>query len=343
MEVYGMDLSRRQFSLGALLSVPAMAGCATIKAPAQRFQYGVQTYSFREMLQTPGDMIDKMIAGCKAAGLDMVELFEPTIQPRDFSREAPWAVIGGKPTQASLFGRPPEGPPPQSVLENRERIRRWRLGTDIGYFRQIGERFHAAGITVHSFNFGLKEDCTDAEVERGFEITKALGTRVMTASTTIRMAQRCTDFAARHRVIVGLHGHSNLHDPNQLATPESFLAGLQMSPYYRLNLDIGHFAAAGFDVLGFLNEHHDKIVSLHLKDRKRNDGPNLPFGQGDTPILEAVRLVTASHWPIPAFFEYEYAGSDSVTELRRMKAYVEQGLRTASRAPRRTTPEDASI
>lgn len=321
-----MDCSRRHFAIGAVLAAPALTAYAKSARQRASVQLGVQSYSFRDMLQTQGDMVDKMIAGCKATGLDMVELFEPTIQPPAFSKDAPWAVIDGKPTEASLFGRPPEAPPPAAVLENRERIRRWRLDTDMAHFSEIGRRFRKAGVTVHAFNFGLKEDCTDAEVERGFAITRALGTRVMTASTTKKMALRTVPFAARHRILVGLHGHSNLHDPNQFATPDSFEEGLAMSRFYRVNFDIGHFAAADFDVIAFLAKHHARIISLHLKDRKIHGGANMPFGEGDTPIAQAVRLIRDRHYRIPAFLEYEYAGSDSVTELRRMKAYVEQAL-----------------
>lgn len=157
-------------------------------------------------------------------------------------------------------------------------------------------------------------------------MAKALGTRIMTASTTLKMAERTIPFAARHRVLLGLHGHSNLHDPNQFATPDSFEKGLAMSPFYRINFDIGHFAAAGFDVMAFLEKHHARIVSIHLKDRQLHEGANKPFGQGDTPIREAVRAIVRHRWPIPAMLEYEYAGADSVTELRRMKDYVRAAL-----------------
>ena len=321
-----MNLDRRRFIAGTLMAAPALTSVKALARCYSPIQLGVQTYSFRDMLQTPGDMVDKMIAACKAAGFDMIELFEPTIQPPEFSKDAPWAMIDGKPTQASIFGKPPEGPPPASVIENRERIRQWRLNTDLSYFENIGSRFKDAGIAVQAFNFGLKEDCTDAEVERGFAIAKALGTGVITASTTIRMAQRSVPFFARHKVLLGLHGHSNLHDPNQFATPESFVEGLKMSPFYRINLDIGHFAAAGFDTVDFIEKHHECIVSLHIKDRKANEGANMPLGEGDTPVAATIRLLAEQRYRIPAIFEYEYAGADSVTELRRMKAYAEKIL-----------------
>jgi sugar phosphate isomerase/epimerase len=299
-----------------LLTAPALA--AVRKPP----RFGIQTYSFRDLLTQPGDMVDKMIASCRTLGVPMVELFEPTIQPPELSANAPWAVHAGAPTQASLFGRPPEGPPPAEVLANRQRIREWRLATSMAQLHAIGDRFRKAGITVQAFNFGLKEDCTDAEVEWGFEATRALGTGLMTASTTLKMAERTIPYARKHRIMLGLHGHSNLHDPNQFATPDSFAKGLAMSPWYRLNLDIGHFAAGGFDTLPFLKEHHEKIVSIHLKDRKAHDGMNMPFGQGDTPIAGAVSMIARNGWEIPMMIEYEYAGGPSADALRACLRYV---------------------
>jgi sugar phosphate isomerase/epimerase len=87
-----------------------------------------------------------------------------------------------------------------------------------------------------------------------------------------------------------------------------------MSKLYRVNLDIGHFSAAGFDPVEFLRKHHDRITNLHIKDRKRNDGPNMPFGQGDTPIKAVLQLLKREHYPIPAYIEYEYQGSGTATE-----------------------------
>jgi sugar phosphate isomerase/epimerase len=321
-----MAITRRGFTSAALVALAFGPAEAAPRRRAPRVRFGIQTYSFRDMLPTPGDMVDKMIAGCRTVGLDMVELFEPTIQPPEFSAKAPWAMVGGKPTEASLLGRPPEGPPPAEVLENRKRIRKWRLETPMTYFEDVGRRFRRAGIEIQAYNFGLKDDCTDAEVERGFAITKALGTRVMTASTTLTMAQRTVPFAQRHKVYLGLHGHSNLHDPNQLATPDSFEKGLAMSPWYRINLDIGHFSAAGFDALAFLDKHADRIVSAHLKDRKNNDGPNMPLGEGDTPVAAFVRRVAERRLSIPLILEYEYAGGASVPQLARMLDYAKRSL-----------------
>ncbi len=315
-------LARRDVISSMMTALPMLyASKALGRSCSAQARFGIQTYSFRDLLPTSGDMVDKMIVACREIGVDMIELFEPTIEPPAFSADAPWAVKTGKITQASLYGRPPEGPAPASVLRTREQIRAWRLETPLSQFIDIGHRFRSAGITIQAFNFGLKDDCTDAEVDKGFMVAKALGCDLMTASTTLSMARRTVPFAARHGVYLGLHGHSNMHDANQFATPESFDEGLAMSPWYRLNFDIGHFAAAGFDTMGFLEQHKDKIVSVHLKDRKKDLGPNEPFGLGDTPIAEVVRYISANCLPIPMMLEYEYDGGSSVDALREALHY----------------------
>ena len=81
-------------------------------------------------------------------------------------------------------------------------------------------------------------------------------------------------------MVVGLHGHSNVEDPNEFATPESFAAAMKMSKYFKVNLDIGHFTAANYDAVAYIREHHADITNLHLKDRKKNQGDNTPWGAG---------------------------------------------------------------
>lgn len=66
--------------------------------------------------------------------------------------------------------------------------------------------------------------------------------------------------------------------------------------------------------MDFLQRHHDRITHLHIKDRRRDHGPNVALGSGDTPIDQCLRLIRDNHWPIYAVLEREYRGPGSPME-----------------------------
>ena len=119
-------------------------------------------------------------------------------------------------------------------------------------------------------------DFTDDEITATFDMGKAFGVDVLTSSTQVSLAPRLEPFAAKAGMRVGFHNHSNIR-PDEVATPDDFASILKAGPHCAVTLDIGHFTAAKFDALAFLEAHHDRIVSMHLKDRKRT-GETLPFG-----------------------------------------------------------------
>jgi hypothetical protein len=55
----------------------------------------------------------------------------------------------------------------------------------------------------------------------------------------------------------------------------------------------------------------------------------MPFGEGDTPITAVLHLLHRGRYPIPAYIEYEYAGTGSaVEEIAKCLAYVRAALAT---------------
>lgn len=326
-----MKYSRRSFLELAAASWPLALGGSSVFADtggAKGVRLGVQTYSFRDMLNTPGDTTDKMIAAMQQLGLTECEMFEPMLQPPALSADAPWRLVGGKPTQASLYGgKKEQGGPTAAELANREAIRRWRLGSGLDEVKAAGAKFRRAGIRIVAFNFSLRDWDTDEEVARAMQMTRAMDTEIMSASTTLSMAKRCVPLFEKHKIVLSLHGHSNAADPNHFAAPDSFAKGMAMSDYYRVNLDIGHFFATGFDPVAYIREHHARITHLHIKDRKKDGGPNMPFGEGDTPIAPVMRLLKEQGYPIPAHVEYEYSGrEDSVAEVAKCLRYLKATL-----------------
>ena len=61
------------------------------------------------------------------------------------------------------------------------------------------------------------------------------------------------------------------------ATEASFVTGLGYSPDVRATLDVRHFTAANGDCLGFLERHYARTSSVHLGDRRRNNGRSAPY------------------------------------------------------------------
>jgi sugar phosphate isomerase/epimerase len=257
---------------------------------------GSQSYSFRDR------PLDEAIAAMKEVGLSFCELWQGHLERRE------------------AIGAPPEGG------SRREALRTWRLTVPLDTFRDVRRKFDAAGITLTAYNLSFRDDFSDEEIARGFEMARALGVDVITASSSVSTAARVDPFAQRSGIRVGFHNHSDIR-PNEFATPDDFEAAMKgRSDMIAVNLDIGHFTAANFDAVDYLDRRHDRIVSLHIKDRLRDQGRNVRFGEGDAPIVEVLRRLRDRRWDIPAHIEYEYRGTDPVEEVRRSLDYCRAAL-----------------
>lgn len=306
-----MTYSRRDLGKLALAALPVSAALGkAINSKVAGVQLGVQSYSFRDL------PLDEAIKAMVADGLGDCELFSPHIEMGGMKPPAP----GGRNHMTREERR-------AASAAHEEKLHKWRLTVPFDYFKDVRKKFNDNGINLYAYNLSFNDHFTDEEIDRGFLMAKALGVGIITASTTIPVAQRVVPFAEKHKMIVAMHGHSNLTDPNQFATPESFAKALAMSKYYRVNLDIGHFTAANFDAVDYIRKNHQHIVLLHLKDRKKNEGPNVPWGEGDTPIKQVLALLKETKYPIPAFIEYEYKGTGtSQEEVLKCYQYCKRAL-----------------
>jgi sugar phosphate isomerase/epimerase len=247
---------------------------------------GVQSYSFRDR------PIQEAIAAIAEAGLGYCELWQGHIEPQ----------------QATRAG-----------------LREWRETISLEFFAAYANDFAKAGIKLYAYNYSFKNDFSDAEIERGFEMAKTLGVKYITASSNVDMAKRVNSFAAKHDIVVAMHNHDSM-EPNEFSTPDDFARAMHENPYIRVNLDIGHFTAANFDAVDYLKRMAPHIITLHIKDRKKDHGDTVPFGQGDAPITEVLQVLHAGKLKIPAMIEYEYKGEDAVAEVRRCYEYCRKAV-----------------
>ncbi|MGP8245960.1 MAG: sugar phosphate isomerase/epimerase family protein [Bryobacteraceae bacterium] len=283
-----MNCSRRDFGRVALAALPVAALAAGKKIHSRI--HGVQIGAQSYSFR---DMsLDAAIDAMKTIGLGECELSQGHVEP-----------LG-------------------------QNLHEWRMSAPLDLFTGIRKKFDQAGIFLLAYNLSFNDSFSDEEIDRGFQMARALGVGLITASSTLTAARRVAPVAEKYEIRVAMHGHDHTEDPNQFATPESFAAAMALTPLFWVNLDIGHFTAAGYDPVAYIREHHERIAVLHIKDRKKNHGPNMPLGEGDTPIEAVLQLLKKKKYPIPANIEYEYGkpGMDTIAEVRKCFEYCKRCL-----------------
>ncbi len=355
-----MSFTRRQF--GTL----AMAGPALLRAqggrgrpipkPNSRYagvQIGVITYSFNSI--PTADLIPTVAK----LGINEVELMSnhaetlvnaPAPPPRAAGggrgggfagRGAAPAVTyysGGQcaerpaaaaPAAAARNTPPAQLPPEQEKFRQEQAV--WRKSEEtMNKYRDLRKQFDDAGIELALLCYNMNGNIADDEIDYAFRMAQALGVKGITSSSTVTIAKRAAAFADKYKMIWAGHGHDDVCDPEQFARPETFEKIMSFSPYVYVNLDIGHFTAAGYDPVPFIRRYNGRISNLHLKDRFRTlgtgRGANVRWGDGETPIREVLQLLRREQYPFPANIEYEYQGTDAVIEVAKCLQYAKDIL-----------------
>jgi sugar phosphate isomerase/epimerase len=253
---------------------------------------------------------------------------------------APAAVGGGRadatPGRGGRGGGRAELTPEQQAAQQEQtaKVKAWRTSVSMDPFKKLRKMYNDAGVTIYAWK-QLSGNMSDEEFDYIFNVAEALGCTHTTlelpggdnAAATLK---RIGDFAMKKKIYAAYHTHAQ---GNMTAFDQAF----EISNGNMANVDFGHWVAAG-NVGGtpmqFLQKHHDRISSFHLKDRTTPEhcALNLPFGTGETPIKEILQLVKKNNWKIPASIELEYdipEGSDAVKEVRKCVEYC----RTALSAP----------
>jgi sugar phosphate isomerase/epimerase len=296
--------SRREFAKRALagLSVASLPyplfGAAKVDSTFHGVKLGLITGSLNPLPEgkDPIDAIIEESLQIGAANVELVNLLEPRL-------------VG-----AVNFGHPPSPMTPE-YQKSRAAVREWRLRTPLDTFREIRKKFDAAGLNLFSYVMTFDLDFTDEEIDAVFKQMQALKVVCFcTNQSRLDVAPRLAPFAEKYKIKPAWHPHAMVQDPNEVATPGSMDKLLTISKNFAINLDIGHFTAGNNDAVDFLKKHHDRITHIHIKDRKRDGGPNVALGTGDTPIKECLTLIRDNRWPIYGIIEREFRGPGTPVE-----------------------------
>ncbi len=212
--------------------------------------------------------------------------------------------------------------------EQAAKLKAWRTSVSMDAFKNLRKMYNDAGVSIYAWK-QLSTNMSDEEYEYIFNVAEALGCTHTTLElpTDDAALKRLGDFAMKKKIYAAYHTHAQ---GNMTAFDKAFA----LSKGNMANVDFGHWVAAG-NVGGtpmqFLQKHHDRISSFHLKDRTTPEHCtlNLAWGTGETPIKEILQMVKKNKWKIPASAELEYEipeGSDAVKEVRKCVEFCRAAL-----------------
>jgi len=352
--------SRRDFigksaaALAAASLIPLNFSCKNEPAPAvgpetetklsSKFggvQIGAITYSWRSM---PGGL-DNIIKYCKETGINSIELMSGDLETYMGAPENPMMAFFRRPPQPAPAQQPPAGggaaaPPrpmgrPQLTSEQQAEIEKynvaikeWRLSLPMSKVEAAKKLLDDAGIQAHIVKFSPSK-WSDEEIDYAFKVAKAMGAKAITEEISLDAAKKLGPFAEKHGMYIAFHNHMQYAEEGFSADPI-----LAVSPAVMLNFDAGHFfGSTGIHPNEMIKKYHDRIYSVHLKDKT---GPtaevpntNQVWGQGEMPVADVLKLIQKENWPIYCDIELEYdikSWSDSVREVRTCVQYARQIL-----------------
>jgi sugar phosphate isomerase/epimerase len=339
-----MRYSRRDFNKLAISSIPAAS--ALLSSPAKLFaatrpdskfagvQIGVISYSYRQM---PDFTATSVLRYTVENGINAIELENLQEQwagapkrPAFGPPPAP-ATAGGPAVGAAPAGRRQLTPEQQAAQEKFVAdMTAFRTSVPMSKYEELRKMYNDQGVNIYAFKAAITMPMSEAECDAIFAAAKACGANQLTMELpdgNSELTKKIGMFASKHKMMVGYHAHLQ-------STPTTWDEAMSQSPYNGINLDLGHFVAAGNspgDAIAFVRKNHARITSMHIKDRKTKEhgGANMPWGQGDTPIVQVLQLMKKEGYKFPATIEFEYAippGSDSVKEVGNCVAYARKAL-----------------
>jgi sugar phosphate isomerase/epimerase len=319
-----MLYTRRELGKLALSVLPATGLAARSLAEDLLAQTGKPNSNFSGVqigLNVPYSFGDNLMSGdetleaCRKLGVSAVELRS---QPVELFLGVPREVI------APRSGRGKPTPEEQAAQKTAAADHgKWRLSAPMEKVKDFRKKYEDAGVMIEIVKFDGIYALPDKVVDYCFELAKGLGARAISCEISADGTKRIGQFADKHKLMVGYHGHAE-------TKPEDWETAFSQATFNGANVDLGHFVAGNnVSPVDFITKHRDRITHLHVKDRKKNNGPNVPFGQGDTPIKEVLQLLKSNRWEIQGTIEFEYpvpAGSDRMTEIAKCVQYCKDAL-----------------
>jgi sugar phosphate isomerase/epimerase len=281
--------------------------------PDSRFggvQVGAITYSWRSM---PGSA-EEVLQYCMQTGISSIELMGDVAENYAGLPKSP-----ARPARGVVLSETEKAALTQASKDASEAQRKWRITTPMTRYKELRKMFKKSGVNIHIVKFS-PENWSDEEIDYSFKAAKALGAIGVCNEIGDNACKRMGPVAQKNGMYAIFHQHMQ---PGEAGW--NFDKFLDYSPANMLNFDAGHyFGATGLHPNGIIERLHNRIVSVHMKDKTGPKGSppntNMPWGKGETPISDILLLIKKNKWPIYADIELEYTipeGSDAVKEVKK--------------------------
>ena len=276
-----------------------------ISSVVDGIQFGLQSYIFTGIGLPQDGLVDVAIASMAESRLGECDLFAPLVEPARF-----WDPIRTRGPEAA---------------EARAELTKWRMSVSLDYYRPIRKKFDDAGIEIYGLS-GFPGS-TEEELIRTYEIAGVLGARLITLGVTLPAAKRIAPLAEKQSYLVGIQGNPNMSaaDPDAISRPGDYEQAVSLSKNYWISFDIGDATGGGYDALRFVETHHERLALLYLKDR-RKDRTSVPWGEGDTPVAEILRLIRDRKYPIRCYLDCDYKTTNRPADVKRSFEYARKAL-----------------
>jgi sugar phosphate isomerase/epimerase len=294
-------------------------------------QIGAITYSFRALPSSA----DEVLKYCLDCGIGAIELMSNVAEGYAGSPAAAGRGPGGPGRGpggggGGRGGRAPLTPEQQAAQQKAAQdLKDWRLSVSMNKYKAFRKLYNDAGVSIYAFKLPPTMNMSDQEYDYIWNIAETLGADHVTMELPTDDAHlaRVAAYAAKRKLRIAFHTHGQ-------GGESGFERALKASPYTALNLDVGHYwGVAGLSPVPAIVKYHDRISSLHLKDRSaptpEGPGANMPWGQGTTPLKEVLQTMKRNQYKFPASIEYEYntpEGSDVITEVKKCVQYCKDAL-----------------
>jgi len=285
-------------------------------------QVGINVpYSYGDNNMSADETLNKTLQ----LGLSAVEL---RTQPVESFLGAPAAPAAGR------RGEQPPADQQAARAAAEDALKKWRLSRATADYARFRKKYEDAGVLIQILKVDWIQNATDDVADYCFEMAKGLGASALSCEIPRSKTAWLGAIAAKHQLMVGYHGHESTADPEAFAGPESWDMALASSKYNGINLDIGHFMAANnVSPIPFMQKYHEHITHIHVKDMKVSPGVRgvaVPFGEGNVPIKEVLRLMASEKWKFQAAIEYEVPripdGSTRMAEIAKCVEYCKNAL-----------------